>query len=59
MVSKSLVQANYVRSFQKLDIYLSYVGGLIGIVPILFFIFNFYTETAYSLSLGFKIFTYK
>lgn len=57
-ISKSPEGISYNRSFQKIDSYLSYVGGLIGIVLILFFVFNLYTETAYSLGLAAKLFTY-
>ena len=45
----------YERSFNKIDAYFSYVGGLVGTIIGLIFIMEFYTEKAYEVSLSRKI----
>lgn len=46
----------YSRTFNKVDTYFSYVGGLIGTLIGLIFIIGKYNETAYDFSLAHKIF---
>ena len=41
--------------FNKLDNYLSYVGGLIGTIIVIFITMSFYTEKAYEISIGKKL----
>lgn len=43
------------RSFNKIDEYLSYVGGLVGTIIGIFFIMSFYTEKAYEVSIAKKL----
>lgn len=52
---KSSTIKTYKRSFNKVDSYLSYVGGLVGTVISLIFIMNFYTEKAYEVSIARKV----
>lgn len=47
----------YTRSFQKIDDFLSYVGGLIGLVFALIFIMNSYSESCFEISIGSHLFT--
>lgn len=53
---KSTSVATYSRSFNKIDAYFSYVGGLVGTIIGLIFIMSFYTEKAYEVSLARKVF---
>lgn len=53
---KSSKTVTYNRSFNKLDNYFSYVGGLIGTILALVFIIGKYTEVAYEVSLSKKLF---
>jgi hypothetical protein len=53
---KSSKSVTYTRSFNKLDTYFSYVGGLIGTIFTLVFIVGKYTEVAYEVSLSKKVF---
>ena len=52
---KSPTVTTYKRSFNKVDSYLSYVGGLVGTVISLIFIMEFYTEKAYEVSIARKV----
>ena len=45
----------YKRTFNKLDAYFSYVGGLVGTIIGLIFIMGPYTEKAYEVSLARKV----
>jgi hypothetical protein len=54
--SKAAVTVTHNRSFRKVDSYFSYVGGLIGTIIGLIFMFNFYTQTAYEISISHKLF---
>jgi hypothetical protein len=54
--SKATTTVTYTRSFNKVDSYFSYVGGLIGTIIGLIFIFNFYTQTAFEISISHKLF---
>ena len=45
----------YERSFNKIDTYFSYVGGLVGTIIGLIFVMEFYTEKAYEISLAKKV----
>ena len=45
----------YERSFNKVDNYFSYVGGLVGTIIGLIFIMEFYTEKAYEVSIARKV----
>ena len=44
---KSAEKFTIKRNFNKLDNYLSYVGGLIGTIIVIFITMSFYTEKAY------------
>ena len=52
---KSPTLITYERSFNKVDAYLSYVGGLVGTIISLIFIMEFYTEKAYEVSIARKV----
>jgi hypothetical protein len=45
----------YTRSFNKIDSYFSYVGGLVGTIIGLIFIMGPYTDKAFELSLAKKV----
>lgn len=45
--NKNPLTTTYTRSFNKVDTYFSYVGGLIGTIIGLIFILNNFTEMAY------------
>ena len=47
MFSKAGFTTTYTRSFNKIDAYFSYVGGLVGTIIGLIFILNNYTQKAY------------
>ena len=49
---KSPDMATYTRTFQKIDDFLSYVGGLVGIIFGFIFILNSYSELCFELSLA-------
>lgn len=55
---KSTQTKTYNRSFNKVDTYFSYVGGLIGTIIGLIFIMSKYNETAYELSMASNTFKY-
>ena len=55
-ITKSSSSVVYHRSFNKVDAYFSYVGGLVGTIIGLIFIMELYTEKAYELSLARKLF---
>ena len=58
-ICKSSVQKTYTRSFNKVDQFFSYVGGLVGtILALMFFMANF-TSMAFGLDLAQGIFRYK
>jgi len=42
----------YYRNFNKLDTYLSYIGGLVGTLIGMIFIMGSYTEKSYEISLA-------
>ena len=52
---KSSQLTKYVRSFNKVDAYLSYVGGLVGTIITLVFFMGKYTEKAYEVSICKKV----
>lgn len=56
LFQKSTSTSTYSRSFNKVDAYFSYVGGLVGTILGLIFIMGFYTEKAYEVSLAKKVF---
>jgi hypothetical protein len=45
------------RSFQKLDDTLSYIGGLFGIIMILFVLFSIYDKFGYEIEFGDRSFS--
>ena len=55
VLAKSAEKLTIKRNFNKLDNYLSYVGGLIGTIIVIFITMSFYTEKAYEISIGKKI----
>lgn len=55
---KSTSTITHSRSFNKIDTYFSYVGGLIGTIIGLIFIMSKYNETAYEISLAHNTFKY-
>lgn len=52
---KSSKSTNYARSFNKLDAFFSYVGGLVGTILGLMFIVASFTSMAYELELAERI----
>ena len=52
---KSPKVTQYQRSFNKVDSYLSYIGGLMGTIVTLVFFMGKYTERAYEVSLSKKV----
>ena len=54
---RSAVDRTYERSFNKLDNYFSYVGGIIGTVLGIIFIMALFSEKAYSLSIASCLFS--
>lgn len=56
---KSSLQTTFSRSFNKIDQFFSYVGGLVGtILGLMLFMGNF-TSMAYALDLAHRLFKYK
>ena len=53
---KSPVTHTYTRSFNKIDEYFSYVGGLVGSILALIFILSFFAEKAYGVSLASELY---
>lgn len=53
---KSSTQTVWVRSFNKVDTYFSYVGGLVGIIISLIFILNTFSERSYEISIASHLF---
>ena len=56
---RSPVDRTYNRSFNKIDNYFSYVGGLIGTILGLIFIMGVFSEKAYTISIASSIFSDK
>jgi hypothetical protein len=50
--SKSSRTTTYSRSFNKLDNYFSYIGGLLGSALGIFFLLNYYSEQSYLVDIG-------
>jgi hypothetical protein len=50
--TKSSTYPVYTRSFNKIDDFLSYVGGLVSTALLLFFIISSYSATAYTLEIA-------
>ena len=55
-LQKSPVKRHYFRSFNKVDAFLSYVGGIIGTIIGLLYIMYIYSRNAISISIGSKLF---
>jgi hypothetical protein len=53
---RSSLQTTYSRSFNKVDSYFSYVGGLVGTVLLLFFIMSSYSDMSFSIDLANELF---
>lgn len=53
---KSAIKLTYTRSFNKLDEYFAYVGGLIGTILGFIFLMNAYSERAYGVSIARELF---
>ena len=54
--NKSPKIINYTRTFNTIDNYMSYVGGLIGTIFGLMFLLGKYNEKAYEISIAHKLF---
>lgn len=52
VLSKASTSTIYTRSFNKLDQYLSYVGGLISSSLVVFFLLNIYSEKCYIVEIA-------
>ena len=52
---KSSKSAKIERTFYKVDSFLSYVGGLMGTLIFIFYIFRFYSEKCFEVSVAKKI----
>jgi hypothetical protein len=50
--SKSSTTTTYSRSFNKVDEYFSYIGGLLGSALALFFLLKSYSERSYLVDIG-------
>jgi hypothetical protein len=57
MFTKSSTTTTYARSFNKVDDYFSYVGGLLGTTLLFFFILSSYSEKSYAISIAAQHFT--
>jgi hypothetical protein len=55
LFKKAVQTTTYTRSFNRIDDYFSYVGGLVGTIIGLFFIMGPYTEKAFEVSLAKKV----
>jgi hypothetical protein len=53
---KSSVEVQYTRTFEKVDQFFAYVGGLIGTVLGFIFIMTAYNELCYYISVASKLF---
>ena len=53
---KSPISRTYERSFNKIDEYFSYVGGLMGTILALIFILDFFSEKAFGASLASEVY---
>lgn len=53
---KSSTSTIYTRSFNKIDDYFSYVGGLVGTVLLFFFILSGYSEKSYVIEIASQVF---
>jgi hypothetical protein len=56
VLKKSPETTTFSRSFNKIDSYFSYVGGLIGTIIGFMFIMEKYNEKAFEISIGHKLF---
>ena len=55
---KGSAKTTYNRSFNKLDNFFSYVGGLIGVVLSAMLIMNKFSELSFEINIGKRFFTY-
>jgi len=55
-INKSEKSRTYYRSFNKIDNFLSYIGGLIGTFISICFIINKYAEVEYCIKFSYQIF---
>lgn len=53
--TKSNRKTTYTRSFNKIDNYFSYIGGLVGTILLIFFLIQKYSETAYLIDISSEI----
>lgn len=56
MFTKSSTSTIFTRSFNKIDDYFSYVGGLVGTVLLFFFILSGYSEKSYVIEIASQVF---
>ena len=56
LFEQSSTSVTYVRSYDRVDDFLSYVGGLISSAIAIIFIMSFYNEFSYYISIGDKLF---
>lgn len=56
MFTKSSTSTIFTRSFNKVDDYFSYVGGLVGTVLLFFFILSGYSEKSYVIDIASEVF---
>ena len=54
--NKASMRVKYTRSFNKVDDFFSYVGGLIGTILGFIFILNVYAESAFGVSMASQLF---
>ena len=57
IIQKSPVTRTYSRNFNKIDNFLSYVGGMIGTILGFAFVLSFFSERAYEISIASQLFT--
>jgi len=55
IMKKANKKVTYYRTFNKVDTYLSYIGGLVGTLIGMIFIMGPYTEKSYEISLAKKV----
>ena len=58
LFEQATTSIKYIRSYDRIDDFLAYVGGLISSAIAVIFILSFYSEFCYYISVGQKLFTH-
>ena len=56
VIHKDPITVTYSRSFNKIDEYLAYVGGLLGFIMVFMFALSYFAEKAYGVSIAGALF---